>query len=122
MTRARSPKICSIIFCACVLFAFLRIPALAAADEDLQTLGMFYEGKDLEVSATRNPKPISQVAENITIITAADIEMMGAHTLVDVLANVPGIQAADRGGLGSIGDFSIQGADVFNTLFLLDGV
>ena len=34
------------------------------------------------------------------LITAAEIEMMGAHTLVDVFANVPGIQSSDRGGPG----------------------
>ncbi|HTG81383.1 MAG TPA: TonB-dependent receptor [Geobacteraceae bacterium] len=122
MTHARTKKICSSLICACVLFASLRTPVFAATDEDLQTLGMFYEGTDLVVSATRNPKPISQTAENVTVVTAADIEMMGAHTLVDVLANIPGIQAADRGGPGAFADFTIQGADVFNILFLLDGV
>ncbi len=122
MTRTFSTIICALLICVCVLCASLSTTALAASDEDLQTLGMFYEGKDLVVSATRNPKPISQTAENITVITAADIEMMGAHTLVDVLANVTGIQAADRGGPGAFNDFSIQGADVFNILVMLDGV
>jgi vitamin B12 transporter len=121
MTRARSKKICSILLCA-VLCVSLQTPAIAAPDDDLQTLGMFYEGKDLVVSATRNPKPISQTAENISVITAAEIEMMGAHTLVDVLATVPGIQTAQRGGLGFLDEFSIQGADVFNILVMLDGV
>ena len=88
----------------------------------MQTLGMYYEPDDLVVSATRNPKPISQSAENITIITAKEIEMMGAHTLVDVFANVPGIQAADQGGPGHFSDFSIQGAGATHILLMLDGV
>ncbi|MGA2150802.1 MAG: TonB-dependent receptor plug domain-containing protein, partial [Geobacteraceae bacterium] len=85
---------------ALLLLASPHAPALAASDEDLQTLGMYYKTDDLVVSATRNPKPLSQAAENITIVTAAEIEMMGAHTLVDVLANVSGIQVSDRGGPG----------------------
>ncbi|MGD0842912.1 MAG: TonB-dependent receptor [Geobacteraceae bacterium] len=107
---------------ALLLLASPHAPALAASDEDLQTLGMYYKTDDLVVSATRNPKPLSQAAENITIVTAAEIEMMGAHTLVDVLANVSGIQVSDRGGPGLFNDFSIQGADVNHILVMLDGV
>ena len=110
---------------ALVCLAFLRTPSLAASDEDLQTLGMYYEPNDLVVSATRNPQPISRTAENITVITAKDIEAMGAHTLVDVFANVPGIQASDQGGPGTINDFSIWGArdGVDNhSLLMIDGV
>jgi len=120
--RTLSNKIRSILFSTLVLSACLHTPAHAAPDEDLQTLGMFYEGKDLVASATRNPKPISQTAENITVITAADIEMMGAHTLPDVLNNISGLLTFDRGGLGTFGGFSIQGADFFHVLVLLDGV
>jgi vitamin B12 transporter len=107
---------------ALLLLASPRAPALAASDEDLQTLGMYYETDDLIVSATRNPKPLSQAAENITIVTAAEIEMMGAHTLVDVLANVSGIQASDMGGPGLFNQFLIQGANANHILVMLDGV
>ena len=107
---------------ALLLLVSLHTPALAASDEDLQTLGMYYEPNDLVVSATRNPKPLSQTAENITIITAAEIEMMGAHTLVDVLSNVPGIQMADRGGPGFHFDFFVQDSTEIHTLVMLDGV
>ncbi len=120
--RGNFLKRCPILISALFFFAFTRSPAQAAFDLDLQTLGMYYEAKDLVVSATRNPKPLSQAAENITVITAAEIEMMGAHTLVDVLANVPGIQASDMGGAGLFNEFSIQGANVNHILVLLDGV
>lgn len=124
MTRTTFPKIHVILLCAFLALALtsLHSPALAASEEDLQTLEMFYEGKDLVVSATRNPKPISQTAENITVITAADIEMMGAHTLADVLNNIPGIQTDDRGSVGTFSGVSIQGADMFNILVMQDGV
>src|SRR5208337_128536 len=98
-------------FASALLLASPHAPAMAASDEDLQTLGMYYETDDLIVSATRNPKPISQAAENITIVTAAEIEMMGAHTLVDVFANITGIQASDMGGPGLFNQFIIQGAN-----------
>ena len=106
-----------------LFLASLHGPAIAASDEDMQTLGMYYEPNDLVVTATRNPKPLSQAAENITIITAKEIEMMGAHTLVDIFANVPGIQASDQGGPGTYSDFFVWGATAQNhILIMVDGV
>ncbi|MCM2357540.1 MAG: TonB-dependent receptor [Geobacteraceae bacterium] len=122
MTRRFFSKIRFFLSYALILLAWPHSPLLAAPDGDLQTLEMFYEGKDLVVSATRNPKPLSQTAENITIITAADIELMGAHTLPDILNNVPGLQTDDRGSVGTFSGVSIQGASQFHILFLLDGV
>jgi vitamin B12 transporter len=99
----------------------LRLPALAVS-EDLKTLEMYYEKEDLEVSATRNPKPLSQSAENITIVTAAEIEMMGAHTLSDVLTNVSGINIEDRGSVGTFSGITIQGSGTTQILIMIDGV
>jgi vitamin B12 transporter len=99
----------------------LRLPALAVS-EDLQTLEMYYEKKDLEVSTTRNPNLLSQSAENITIVTATEIEMMGAHTLSDVLSNVSGINIDDRGSVGTYSSISIQGSGTTHVLIMIDGV
>src|ERR1700686_555379 len=92
MTRGFSKNICSILLGSLAVLVCCQSPAMAEPDGDLQTLGMFYEVNDLVVSASRNPKAISQTAENVTIVTAAEIETMGAHTLPDVLNNVPGLQ------------------------------
>ncbi len=99
----------------------LKLPALAVS-EDLETLEMYYEKDDLEVSATRNPNLLSQSAENITIVTAAEIEMMGAHTLSDVLTNVSGINIDDRGSVGTYSSISIQGSGTTHILIMIDGV
>ena len=120
--RGSFRNLCLAFASALLFLSSLLSPAQASSSEDLETLGMYYEADDLVVSATRNPKPISQSAENITVITASQIEMMGAHTLVDVLATVPGIQASDMGGPGLFNEFSIQGANVLHILVMLDGV
>jgi vitamin B12 transporter len=113
---------CHLLFFAILSLFLSPSPPVAASSEDMQTLEMYYDPSDLVVTATRNPKHISQSAENITVVTAKEIEMMGAHTLVDVLANVPGIQSSDRGGPGLFNDFSAEGADFNQILVLLDGV
>jgi vitamin B12 transporter len=122
MMRGIFTKKCLSLVSALLFLSSFYSPALAVSDEDLQTLGMYYEPNDLVVSATRNPKPLSQAAENITVITAAEIEMMGAHTLVDVLVNVPGIQTNDRGGPGNFDDLYVLGERNFHILIMLDGV
>ena len=114
-------KIIAFVF-ALLLLAYLPAPALAVSDEDLRTLGMFYDAEDLEVTATRNPKPLSRTAENITVITNAEIEMMGAHTLADILNNVPGVNIDDRGSVGTFSGITIQGALFTHILVMLDGV
>jgi vitamin B12 transporter len=121
MIRGFLKKVLTIFFPTLLLSSFCG-SALAVSDEDMQTLGMYYEPNDLVVSATRSPKPLSQSAENITVVTAKEIEMMGAHSLVDVLSNVPGIQINERGGLGSFDDFYVQGADTVHVLVMLDDV
>jgi len=65
----------------------------SAQKKEKEALQMFFTEEELQVvSATRSLKPISHVAENMTVITAADIERMGAHSLAEVLDTVTGVQ------------------------------
>ncbi len=93
-----------------------------AATEEMQTLRMFYRDSDLVVTPSRTPKPISQVAENISVITAKDIEEINAHTLADILNITPGIQVQIGGGPGTVATADIQGSDFRHVLVLIDGV
>lgn len=89
-------------------------------DEDAHDL--FTAWQDQSSTATRVPKPLSQTAENVTVITAADIRALNAHTLADILASVPGIQLQQSGGPGIPALTYIQSADfIFSQLFI-DGI
>ncbi len=92
-------------------------------EDEMAILSMFYEEKDLVVqSATRYPKPLSQVAENMSVITAADIEAMNAHTLAEVLNRVPGIFVNLTGqDFCSTSMIQIQGSNRRHVLVLIDG-
>jgi vitamin B12 transporter len=100
----------------------LHTSAIAASDEDMQTLEMYYDEKDIATAATRSPQDISHVAENLTIVTAREIEAMNAHTLADVLRIVPGFQVNVRGGPGSVADASINGSPFWQFLVVIDGM
>ncbi|MBT0665515.1 TonB-dependent receptor [Geobacter pelophilus] len=103
-----------------VLSAFgAAAPALAAEEEVLSSLGL---GDETEVSTSHFPRPASKVAENVTVITAEEIERLNAHTLADVLQAVSGIQLDYLRTPGSFSYFNIQGALNTTVLVLIDGV
>ena len=93
----------------------------AQMEEELMVLEMFYKEKDLVVSSTRHAKPISQVSENITVITAKDIERMNAHTVAEVLNRIPGIFVGFTQEFGASSILQSQGSDDRHVLVLVDG-
>ena len=98
-----------------------QVAMAAPAQDDLL---MFWEEKELYVqTATRSEKPISQVAENMTVLTAKDIEAMNADNLNEVLAHVPGLfvdfSAKDY---VSNAQIHIQGSESRHVTILLDGM
>ncbi len=110
--------------CALAMTSFCQAFA-AQSEEEMEVLRLFYREKDLVVSATRHPKPISQVAENITVVTAKEIEEMNAHTVAEVLNRIPGLFVVFSQGIGSFGSTSllkIQGSEDRHVLVQVDGV
>lgn len=121
MTLIKPPHILHALLTALVVILCLA-PPFARAEEGEETLELFSAFRESSSSASRAPKPLSQTAENITIITTQEIEALNAHTLADVLATIPGIQTINRGGPGS-GVFTLIQSSRFNhVLVLMDGV
>jgi len=96
--------------------------AMAQSEEELQILELFYTKKDLVVTTSRYPKPISQVAENITIISAEEIEMINAHSVAEILKWIPGVNVSFSQDFGDTSLIGIQGAEDRHSLLLLDGI
>ncbi|MBZ0155039.1 MAG: TonB-dependent receptor [Alphaproteobacteria bacterium] len=114
---------------ACALVAAVPVHAFAEAEhgaakepDEKEFLRMFFSEELLVYSATRSPKPIVQVPENISIVTAQEIELMHAHSLADVLNTVVGVQIQAYGGPGAIATSYIQGGDAAHVAVYLDGV
>ena len=103
------------------LFAFPN-SSQAQVDEEMQVLQLFYQDNDLVVSATRSEKSISQVAENIAIVTADDIKAMNAHTVAEVLNTVTGLNLSNYTGPGSAANLTVQGSATRHVTVLIDGV
>jgi vitamin B12 transporter len=96
--------------------------SLAQSEEEMKVLQLFYNENDLVVTATRSEKPISQVAENITVVTSDEIKAMNAHSLADVLNRVTGLQISNYIGPGSAPNILIQGSQPRHVLVMIDGI
>jgi vitamin B12 transporter len=104
------------------MLLFFASTCWCQSKEEMQFLGMFYEDKDLVISSTRNEKNISQVAENITVITTKDIDAINAHTVAEALSMVPGVFVNSNRDFGSSSLITIQGSEERHVLVLVDSV
>jgi vitamin B12 transporter len=104
------------------MLAFLSGTCWAQTEDEMQLLHLFYKDKDLVVSSTRNEKIISQVAENMTVITADEIEAMNAHTVAEVLNKMPGLFIASSQDFAASSLISIQGSAPGQVLVMLDEI
>jgi vitamin B12 transporter len=108
------------------VFLLALLPTLSPAAEPSEAtspLSMYFDDSQMVEVATRAPKPITQVAENVSIVTAEEIEGMHAQNLGEVLARLPGVFV-----LSTPPDFNgasqvfIQGSREEHVLVLIDGV
>ncbi len=110
-----------------ILVLYVMLPAFAFAEqseEEKNFLLMYFKEEELEVvSSTRSLKFISRVAENMTVVTAQDIERMNAHSLAEVLNTLNGVQIWFIGSAPGNEAFAfIQGSDQRHVTLFIDGV
>jgi vitamin B12 transporter len=118
----KSIKILMLSFFTFHMF-FLSSTVYAQIEEEKKFLLMYFKEEELEViSATRSLQSITRVAENVSVVTAEDIELMNAHTLTDVLNTITGVQVDIRGGLGNLTSPSIQGSFYNHVVVFIDGI
>lgn len=105
-----------------LLCPLLLVSPARGEEDDLRSLELYNGGKVDLVSADRSPRPASQTAENITVLTAKDIEALNAHTLADVLFTVAGVQLEMNRTPGTGINLDIQGSNFNHILVLIDNV
>lgn len=99
--------------------------AIAAASFSLfsyQVLATDDRNEAIVVTATRVEQPVRDVIGAVSVITRADIERRGAHSVQDLLRGETGLTVANTGGLGKLSNVFLRGADAEQVLVLVDGV
>ena len=106
----------------CLLGLILTIPGLALAEEkEKEVEKEIIMLKEIVVTAIRTDKKLVETPASITIITAEEIEEMGAKNIVDIVENIPGVvdDSSTRDEVTFRGNRSPQSP---GALVLVDGV
>ncbi len=111
-----------LLFAQLLLLLFAGTASAASAGDDLSSLELF-NGPDADVvTGSRSPRPASQTAENITVVTSKEIEDLNAHNLTDVLYVVTGVPIETNRTPGTATNARVQGANFNHVLVLVDGI
>ncbi len=106
-----------------VFFSVQPVPAQEDTGTEDDLLQMYFTEDELVEVAARFPKPMIRVAENVSVITAADIERMNAHNVAEILNRLPGVFIQFNGrGFNQSSTIFIQDSDYEHVLVLLDGI
>ena len=78
--------------------------------------------KDVVVTASRVATPIIDVIADVSIIDRDRLDQAGQSSLLDLLAQQPGVQFTTNGGYRSNSGIFLRGASSSQTLVLIDGL
>ena len=73
------------------------------------------------VTAARRAETVDETLAPVTIINRQEIERSQVTSVTELLSQVPGVQIASNGGLGSKSGVFIRGTSTEQTLILMDG-
>jgi len=95
-------------------------------ESDSDHFDLYFSDEPIVEATSHYPKSLSRIAENVTIITAEQIEAANVHTLAEILDRAAGVFVSYNGqDFGSSATLFIHGSTIshnHHTLVLLDGV
>ncbi|MBI4834791.1 MAG: TonB-dependent receptor [Planctomycetes bacterium] len=102
-----------VIFIVIILFSPATAPA--HAEEPVTA-------EEIVVTAKRIPQPQSEIPDNISILTAEELEQMPVNDLAEALNLVTGVDIQGRGQFGQPSSVTIQGCEARHVRVMVDGV
>lgn len=79
-------------------------------------------GETITVTATRVPQKLQDTVQHTSVITRDQIEVSTARDLPTLLRQESGIEITQSGGMGTLANLRIRGAESDHVLVLIDGV
>lgn len=115
-TRYRSVLLCAVIaFISPVPWSsFVSAAEPAEAESILET-------KEVVISATKTPVPVSKTTSAVEVITEEQIQQRKIRTVAEALRWAQGLAVNQSGGPGTVVDVRMRGATPEQTLVLIDG-
>ena len=90
----------------------LTVPVVVFAEEQSPII----------VTATRTAQTVDESLASVTVINRDDLEQSQAHSIVEVLQSVAGINMSRSGGVGKLANVFIRGPESDHVLVLIDGI
>jgi vitamin B12 transporter len=111
--NTRFAATCVAAACVALLIPFRASIASPGEETELQSI---------VVTATRIPTPEFQIANSVTVVTAAEIAARQIRTLPDLLKEVPGLNVVQSGGPGGLTSVFMRGTNSNHTKVFIDGI
>ena len=105
----------------CVL-SFPVIGSVTAFGEEPAEAEPVIETREVVISATKTPIPVSQVTSAVEVIPGEELERKKIKMVIDALRLAEGVFATSSGGPGTEASVKMRGAAAKHTMVLIDGV
>ena len=111
----------SVLFSVCAFLSFPVIWSAAAFGDEPAETEPVIETREVVISATKTPVPISYLTSAVEVITEEDLKRRQVKTVVDALRLSQGLTVFSNGGPGSSASVRIRGSNADQVLVLIDG-
>ncbi len=109
-----------VLLCAGTVL-LVSIPWSSVLAEEPAEAEPVIETREVVVSATKTPVPVSQVTSAVEVITEEDLKRRQIRTVVDALRLSQGLTVFSNGGPGTNATVRIRGSNADQVLVLIDG-
>lgn len=111
----------SVLFSMGAFLSFPVIWSVTAFGEEPAETEPVIETREVVISATKTPVPVSHLTSAVEVITEEDLRRRQIKTVVDALRLSQGLTVFSNGGPGSSASVRIRGSNADQVLVLIDG-
>ena len=111
----------SVLFSLCACLSFPVIGSVTAFGEEPAETEPVLETREVVISATKTPVPVSHLTSAVEVITGEDLERRQVKTVVDALRLSQGLTVFSNGGPGTSSTVRIRGSNSDQVLVVIDG-
>ena len=111
----------SVLFSVCAFLSFPVMWSVTAFGEEPAETEPVLETREVVISATKTPVPVSHLTSAVEVITEADLQRRRVKTVADALRLAQGLTVFSSGGPGTSTTVRIRGGNADQVLVLIDG-
>jgi vitamin B12 transporter len=111
----------SVLFSVCTFLSFPVICSVTAFGEEPIEAEHILETREVVISATKTPVPVTHLTSAVEVITEEDLKRRQIKTVGDALRLSQGLAVFSTGGPGSTTTVRIRGSNADQVLVLIDG-